>query len=250
MNYLLFDLAIVVILLVFALWGRHRGLILSVFSLVALLVAIVGGFVISKHLAPTVTEWVYPMVEETVVSAVQSALPEESEDTTQTDSSEEMGQFFENLSPEAIQEYLGSTGIELPEAVQTFLSNLDEEDLADLADSSSVEELAASAAKKAVETVVRVLLFLLCFVLILILWHVLARALDLVSRLPGLNAMNKLGGFLFGALRGALFLFVVAWLLKCYPSALNSLVPPETVEQTYLLEFFLNLKPMELLASL
>ena len=250
MNYLIFDLIIAAVLIAFALWGRHRGLILSIFSLVALLVAIFGGLFVSKQLTPVVTEWTLPAVEKHVIPMIQSVLPEDAEDAIQTSSSEEKNQFFENLSPETVQDYLDNYGIELPAPVHDFLMQMDEEDLFDLVDSSTVEELATTFTGKVISAVLRVVLFLLCFVLILILWNVLARALDLVSRLPGLNAMNKLGGFLFGLLRGALFLFVAAWLLKCYPSALNALVSPETVEQTYLLEFFLTVKPMELLASL
>lgn len=249
MNYLIFDLAIVVILFLFALWGRHRGLILSVFSLLALLVAIVGGFIVSNLLTPTVTEWVQPMVEDTVVSAVQSALPEDAVVALgglSDDSMDEL-ELPDDFSLDAVQDYLKEAGVELPDQVQTFLEQLEEENTdAPL----SVEDLTAAAAKQTAEAIVRVVLFLLAFVLILILWHLLARALDLVSRLPGLNAMNKLGGFLFGAVRGALLLFVAAWLLKWYPSALDSLIPAETIEQTYLLKFFLTVRPLEFLASL
>ena len=250
MSYLIFDLVIAAILIAFALWGRHRGLIRSVFSLVALLVAIVGGLFIAKHLTPVVAEWVQPVVEKNVMPIIQSVLPEGAEDAMHTGSSEEKNQFFKDLSPETVQDYLDDNGIELPPVIKDFLLQMSQEDLFDLVDSRTVEELATSFAGKVVSAVLRVVLFLLSFVLILILWHLLARALDLVSRLPGLNAMNKLGGFLFGAVRGALFLFVAAWLLNRYPSALNALVSAETVEQTYLLEFFLNAKPLEFLASL
>lgn len=73
MNYLIFDLAILVIVILFALWGRHRGLILSVFSLVSLIVAIVGGLFVSKLLTPTVVTWVQPTVEKAVSQAWDSA---------------------------------------------------------------------------------------------------------------------------------------------------------------------------------
>lgn len=243
MNYLIYDLVILVVLVLFALWGRHRGLILSVFSLLALVVSIAGGFFVSNLLTPSVTEWVQPMVEESVISAVQSALPEDAVDV--------MGSNEQNASDgfslDAVQDYLKENGVELPEQVQTFLDQLAEEEHDTPV---SVEELTAAAAKQITETVVRVVLFLLAFILIMILWHLIARALDLVSRLPVLNTMNKLGGFLFGAVRGALFLFVAAWVLKWYPSALESLIPAETIEQTYLLKFFLNVKPLEFLAAL
>ena len=255
MNYLIFDGIVLVVLLLFALWGRHRGLILSLFSLAALLVAIGGGLIVSKHLTPAVTDWVYPMVEEKVTSAVQSALPEETDDASglfNPAMSEKLSDLLEDLSPETLQDKLDETGIELPEQVQNFLLRLNEADLTDLANAAgrSPEELASAAAEKAVGAVVRVVLFLLGFVVILILWNALARALDLVARLPVLKTMNRLGGFLFGAVRGALFLFIVAGILEFYPTALNTLIPPETLEQTYLVSFFLNAKPLEFLASL
>lgn len=241
MNFFIFDAAIVVILLLFALWGRHRGLILSVFSLLALVVAIAGGFFVSNLLTPTVTEWVQPMVEKTVMSAVQSALPEEDAAAIEDEN------LPDRFTLDDIQSYLDEADVELPEQVQTFLDQLGE---SENDTPFSIKELTANVAGQTAEAIVRVVLFLLSFVLILILWHLLARTLDLVSRLPGLNTMNKLGGFLFGALRGALLLFVAAWLLKWYPTALESLIPAETIEQTYLLKFFLTAKPLEILASL
>lgn len=265
MNYLLLDCLILLILLLFALWGRHRGLILSVFSLVALLVAIVGGLVVSKALAPTVTKWVMPLVEDTVVSTVETVIPEE------------VTEVFDNLAPgetvkdvitelvpegfvpdentslpsmEQIKEYLDNADLELPEEVHNFIDQINDEDIAAIAESRSVEEVVSVAANNVAEVIIRAILFLLTFVLILILWTVLARALDLVSRLPVLNSMNKLGGFIFGLVRGALLLFLVAWVLNHLPTVTEQLIPAEIFEETYILKFFLTVKPLEFLATL
>lgn len=265
MNYFIFDAAIVVILLLFALWGRRRGLILSVFSLLALVVAIAGSLIVSKALAPTVTGWVMPLVEETVVSTVETVIPEE------------VTEAFDNLAPgetikdtvaellpedfvldentslpsaEQIKEYLDNADLELPEEVHNLLDQIDDKDIETIAESRSVEEVVSVAANTVAEAIVRVILFLLTFVLILILWNVLAHALDLVSRLPVLKSMNKLGGFLFGLVRGALFLFLAAWVLHHVPTVTEQLISAETIEQTYLLKFFLTVNPLEFLASL
>lgn len=253
MNYLIYDVAILVVLVLFALWGRHRGLILSIFSLLALLVAIVGGLIVSNLLTPTVAGWVQPAVERTVASAVQSALPEEAVDALGSILPDDIptdNTSSENFSLDALQDYLDEAGLELPEQVQDFLERMDEEELSVLAESTSVEEMVSSAAETVTEAIVHIVLFLLAFVLILILWHVLARALDLVSRLPGLNAMNKLGGFLFGILRGALLLFVCAWLLQRAQTFGTILIPSEAIEQSYLLNFFMTVNPLEFLTSL
>ena len=265
MNYLIFDGIILVILLLFAISGAHRGLIRSLFSLAAVLVAIVGAFFLSKALAPTVTDWVLPLVEDTVVSTVETIIPEE------------VTEVFNNLAPgetikdavaellpedmvldentalpsmEQIKEYIEQSDLELPEEVHTLLDQIDDKDIQAIGESRSVEEAVKTATNTVAEMVVRAVLFLLCFILILVLWHLLAKALDLVARLPVLKTMNKLGGFLFGLVRGALFLFVAAWILKCSPTMLDSLIPPEALAQTHLLNFFLNVKPLEFLASL
>ena len=265
MSYFIFDIAIVVILLLFALWGRRRGLILSIFSLLALVVAIAGSLIVSKALAPTVTGWVMPLVEETVVSSVETVIPEE------------VAEVFDNLAPgetikdtiaellpedfileentslpsaKQIKEYLDNADLELPEEVHNLLDQIDDADIETIAESRSVEEVVSIAANTVVEAIVRVILFLLTFVLILIVWNILAHALDLVSRLPVLKSMNKLGGFLFGLVRGALFLFLAAWVLHHIPTVTEQLIPAETVEQTYLLKLFLTVNPLEFLASL
>ena len=265
MNYLIFDAVIVVILLLFAIGGFRRGLIMSVFSLLAVVVAIAGSLFLSKTLAPTVTEWILPLVEDTVVSTVETVIPEE------------VTEVFNNLAPgetikdaiadlmpedfvldentalpsvEKIKEYLNNSNLELPEEVHTFINQIDDEDIKAIAESSSMEEVVEAATTTVAEVVIRVILFLLIFVVILILWTILARALDLVSRLPVLNTMNKLGGFLFGTIRGALFLFLAAWVLHRIPTITEQLIPSEVIEQTYVLKFFLTVKPLEFLTTL
>lgn len=249
MSYLIYDIVILVVLILFALWGRHRGLILSVFSLLALLVAIIGGLIVSNLLTPTISGWIQPTVENAVSSVVQSALPEAAADAI-SNYSPEPGESPDGFSLDALQDYLAESDLELPEQVQTFLDQMAEVEFSVPAESTLIDEIVTSAAETVTESIVRIVLFLLAFILLLILWHILARALNLVSRLPGLNSMNKLGGFLFGALRGALFLFVCAWLLQKAQTFGTSLIPSEAIEHSYLLNFFFRVKPLEFMALL
>ena len=68
----------------------------------------------------------------------------------------------------------------------------------------------------------------------------LFRSLDLVAKLPVLNSVNQLAGGAVGLAKGVLLLFIAAWLFK------DSFVPPEAVEQTYLLKFFCTVNPLSL----
>ncbi len=265
MNFLIIDIALVVVLVLFALVGRHRGLIMSVCSLLAVVVAIAGALFLSKALAPTVTEWVMPLVEDKVIPAVETVIPEE------------VTEVFNNLAPgetvkdaitdllpddfvldentslpsaDQIQKYLEDSDLELPQEVHNFLNQIDDKDIEAIGESTSAEEALVAATGSVTEVVVRIVLFILLFIVILILWSILSHVLNLVSRLPVLKSMNKLGGLLFGLVRGVLFLFLIAWVLHFFPTVTEQLIPPEALEQTYVLKFFLTVNPLEFLASL
>lgn len=231
MNYIIYDLVILAVLVVLAIWGMHRGLILSLCSLLAVLVAFLGAILVTNFLAPSVTGWVQPTLQPAVTSAIQSALPESAADA--------------ELPLHDLLILLDEA--ELPFGLDRFLDNVQAEDIPILSSGSLVESLAVSLSEKLALAVTCIFLFLISFLLILILWRLIGRALDLVARLPGLHTLNKLGGFVFGAFRGAVLLFVCAWILRQLGSGL---IPAEMLEQTTLLNFFMTVDPLEFLASL
>ena len=231
MNYLVFDIAILVILLLFALWGAHRGLILSLCSLVAVLVAFVGALLIANWGAPLLAPHLAPVLEGPVSSAVEAALPE---DLAQS------GQTLEELLDQLSQ-------TELPFHLNDMLEELSDELAASLSSENLVEELSASLAGRLAESVAWLGLFFIAFVLVLILWTLFSRTLDLVANLPGLHFLNRTGGFVLGAFKGCVFLFVAAFLVRWLWSGL---IPAQAVEQSKLLHFFLTTNPMDLFASL
>lgn len=256
MSYIIYEIVILVVLLAFAIWGLRRGLVMSLCSLLAVLVALVGAVIISNSLTPAVAGWIQPSIEKTVVTAtekmigaaaedaVQSALPEEAEQTDLT--VDTLRQMLEesNLSKDDLLQMLEE--VNLPPAVKESAADLLEE-LPELNAGLMVEDMSEALSEKLANGIARVGLLLLSFVLILVLWGVLARALNLVARLPVLRTANKLGGFVFGGLRGALLLFVCAWALRWIG---NDLIPAEAVEQTKLLNFFMTVNPLDYLAKL
>lgn len=223
----IYDLAILAILILFAFWGAHRGLILSLFSLIAVLVAFIGALWVSNFLAPSMAGWLQPTLQPTVTAAVESALPDSISDIA--------------LSTEELLHLLNDT--DLPMGLNEFLIDLQKEGISEL----TTESLAYSLSGKLANSIAHIALFLLSFVLIMIIWHFIARALDLVARLPGLHFLNKLGGFIFGALRGTILLFLCAWLIRWLWS---DLIPTEAFGQNRLLSFFMTINPLELLAKL
>lgn len=220
MSYLFFDLVILLVLLFFALRGLRRGLILTLFSLLSVLVALAGSLLLSGLWSDALSQRLQPALLPSVTSAVESALPEKP-------------------STGPLTELLADA--DLPFGLNKYLTGAQEEDTEEPQD-TRVAALSAFLTEKLADSIARNGLFLLCFVLILILWKLLARTLDLVARLPGLHTLNKLGGFLLGALRGALVLFVLAWLIRWLWS---DLIPDQAVEQSPLLRFFMTFRPLE-----
>ena len=229
MNHLVYDLVILVILVLCALRGMHRGLIRTLFSLVAMLVALVGALLVTNFWAPSVAGWLQPSLQPAALSAVEAALPESIADA--------------ELSLDELLVLLDEA--DLPLGLDRFVSDLREEGAVVLDPDSLSESLASALSEKLASAIANIALFLLSFVLILILWNLLARALDLVAKLPGLHLLNKLGGAVLGALQGAVLLFICAWLVRWLWS---DLIPPNVVEQSRLLHFFMTVQPLDYFA--
>lgn len=231
MTFLIFDLIILALLIFFAIRGARRGLVLTLLSLVSVLVAFVGALLISNFCAKPVAQWLQPSIEPHVQSAVESALPDYLEgEVLSTDKL--LALLDENNLPLGLNEVLADFLRE-----HTLSPDLD----------ALTDNIVSVLAEKVSLAIVYVALFLISFVLILILWKLLSHALDLVARLPGLNTLNKLGGFLLGALRCAILLFVAGWLLRMLG---NNLISAEVIESSYLLRFFMTFNPLDYLAKL
>lgn len=231
MTFLIFDLIILALLIFFAIRGARRGLVLTLLSLVSVLVAFVGALLISNFCAKPVAQWLQPSIEPHVQSAVESALPDYLEG--------------EVLSTDKLLALLDETN--LPLGLNEVLADFLREHTLSPDLDALTDNIVSVLAEKVSLAIVYVALFLISFVLILILWKLLSHALDLVARLPGLNSLNKLGGFLLGVLRCAVLLFVAAWLLRMLGS---DLISAETIESSYLLRFFMTFNPLDYLAKL
>lgn len=217
---MIFDIAILVILLVFAIRGASRGLLLSLCSLVAVVVAFIGASFVSDFLAPKAAELIAPPIQQAITQALDAQDFPDGGD----------------WSDDLLSEFLEDS--DLPKVlIQPILDAYDS--------AGGPLGITESVAHTVAVTLAHGILFLLAFVVILILWTVLSHALDLVTRLPGLNTLNRTGGALLGLLKGGVLLFLCAWAVNTF----WPVIPKETVEQTRLLSFFLNTNPVMLLLS-
>lgn len=224
---LIIDLILAGVLLLFIWLGARRGFILTLCSLAAVIVALVGANWVADTLAPKVALAIQPQLEQ----SIQESLEEKALEVSAQDSLavtdvlavlKEKGGLYQ-WAAQGIEDALRST----PQL------------------SESIAHQAAVAATAVAEQLARGLLFLVFFLLILILWAILSHALDLVSKLPVLDGINRTLGGVLGAVKGLVILYVAAWIL----CDLTGKIPPETAEQTYLLSFLLTYRPLDLLLN-
>ena len=248
MSYIIYDLIILAVLIVFALWGRRKGLVLSLCSLVATLVAFVGALLLANLAAPAVANALEPRI----ATVIESRLEESAKENGYT------GAVIQGeISLDGVLDALDKLeDLGLPESITGAIRDAAEKGAERLtgaiqgATEQSIREVltdvARSIAAEIAKAVAFVVVFLVGFVLILVVWGILSHTLDLVTKLPILNTLNKAGGLVIGALRGAIFLFVCAWVIRHLGS---SLISAEAVEKTYLMRFFMTVNPLELLAK-
>ena len=219
------DLILLAILAVFTIRGASRGLLLSLCGLLAVLVAFVGAGFVADLLAPRVADALEPHF----AAAIQERLDAQLEAALQE------GAAPGEVPLSDLTEILRDMGL--------YQSAVDAIDRAvEQGMTGAAAGAAAAVAASIAGSVAYALLFVAAFVVILVLWTLLSHALDLVTRLPGLHALNRTGGALLGLLKGCAILFLCAWALRY----LGRVLPEEVVEQTRLLRFFLTTNPVSL----
>lgn len=229
-TYLILDLAVLLVLLLFAALGARRGLILSLCGLAALLVAVLGASFTARTLSPMVADALEPQFAAAIEEQLNESIRQQAE------AGEAAVLSPDDVPLEGVLDALREMGF-----YETLINTVDR------AVESGMTAVAASAAAAVAAAIAQsaayLILFLLGFFLILLAWRLLSRALDLVARLPGLHFLNKTGGALFGLVQGCIILFVAAWLLQFF----GQMLPRELVEQTVLLKFFMTTNPFSLL---
>ena len=194
---IILDVAIVLILIVFAWSGARKGLILTVLSVVGLFVAFLGARFVSATFYEPVSDIIQPGIY----------------------------QEFEEMESQLLQ---GSDiSIDLNDSVEVLVDTLQEQELfpglVDLLktavdDSTYVGNDALSTAENLSVFLADLLatagLFVPSFLVILLVWFLITRALDLAFKLPILKAINIGGGFILGLAKGIVIVVVLIWIAQ------------------------------------
>lgn len=227
-NGLIIDGVLALLLLIGFLIGAKRGLFKSLMGFVVVIAALFTAAIAADKLTEPITDVVLPAVEEKVSAWL--AMPE---DMTMDDFAEG------ETSPDSLtsdgffpwQEKLEQWG-----GGDRFFGHLQER----------AANAAQIAVRSLVESVVHAVLLLLCFLIVLVILKLLTNLIDHVFELPGLHALNTVGGGIFGFLEVLLLIYLVLWIAP----SLGITFFREQESHTFLLAFFANNSPYTLIASL
>lgn len=194
--YIVIDIVIVLVLIFFAWRGAKKGLILTLFGMLGLVAAFLGARFLSGTFYEPVANILQPGIYQSVKDLEEDALGEL------------------DLDPD----------IRLDSSVDGLAEILREQDLfpgladllEDAAERDALEDDGSLSAAQALSTylsriLARLILFVLGFLVILLLWFLISRALDLAFRLPILNVVNRVGGLILGLAKACIIIVVLVW---------------------------------------
>ena len=215
------DLFMAAILLLALVLGIRQGFVQSLARVAIVIVALLGAAWLAEHLADPAAKWLEPVLTEKLQQQM-SGQPAAADDPS--------------LAAAGILETFGFSGDTLDEMVRSV--------------TEKAQEVGQTLLSAVVSTVLRsvayAVVYLVSFLLLLLLLRLLLAPLHLFTKLPGVHGINAALGGVLGLIKGALLLFFAVWLLR----RLQLWITPELISQTYILRFFAEHSPMELITSL
>lgn len=229
---LIIDVVLLVIVALCTWQGFRKGLIGGVASILAIIIALFGGSLLSSAYAHEVVPALRPFVDSYVDSQ-----------KTRDAVLEEMGFAGSDLSLEDI--IAQDSSLRYDYAYESFLNvgfyDKRAEELSEITVEYAAENgVGMTDAVIAVlcDTITYVAGLVIAFLLILILLVVLGNVVNLSFRLPNLELVDDIGGTVLGFVQGIIFCTLLCWLLSFFGIILGK----ETMEGGLLTRFFLSLR--------
>ncbi len=190
MNWLL--VVVIGIIIYYGFQGRRRGFIRTVFSLSSLVIALFLTYTVSPYISKTLqnSDKLYQYVSTTVDKVIKA----EKEDT---------------ISDQV--EYID--GLNLPKSLKKALI---ENNNKEVYTAFAVKSFQDYVNHYVAYLVINALSFIVTLIMIRIVLLIIANALDIISKLPLINGLNKSAGLLIGILHGLIVIWVLCILLTAF----------------------------------
>lgn len=201
----LIDWIIVGILGISVLMGLYRGFISSVASLGGCLISLAASY------------WLTPKMVEFVTANTSLRDVISSYTGAEKIAGEWSGRLVGSLSEAEIATAVRD--VKLPPPLDTLLTdNLKNQVFRSVSDMT--QNVGEYVSKTLVDAIMTVISFLIAFVVLTILFHIIINLLNAIFKFPVLKQMNAAAGGLFGLLRGALICFVAFAILPLIQTVL------------------------------
>ena len=136
---------------------------------------------------------------------------------------------FSALDPNALN------SLNLPESLKSQVMNV----MNNLKIDPSLP-FASNIASKLSEFFIMAIAFILVFIVIYIIFKIIVKILDAIAKLPVLNELNKLGGFLVGLFNGFLFIYMIMLIILISSPIINSTEVLSAIQSSTMGNFFYN----------
>lgn len=222
------DAGLIVLALLFVLFGFYRGLVKSLVELGGILAAVFASVLLASFLAPAIYSG---FIKGPLTDSIQQAIST----TVGADVRQQVQGILDAL-PNFVANSLPGYGI-TSDSISGAMAGSAQ------AASAAVAELVAPIVTDLIKTILMLVLFLLLMVLV----KLAARAIDKVFHLLGLRQVNVILGAVFGILKGAVFVMLLCAGLKLVIPMLSSppeIFAPETIESTVLFQHIYNGNPV------
>lgn len=214
---LIIDLILIAIVAFCAWNGYRKGFIMGISGILALIIAFYGAQIVADTYSQEFTSMLKPFVSGVVDAAVADV-----------QIGGEGGYDNEEVY-DVTYDALGNIGI-LKSAARDIANEIAER--VERTGQTMREEIVSVLCSK----IAYVLTSVIVFLLILIVFTVIANILNLAFKLPGLEFINETLGALFGFAKGAIIVIAIAWVMRY----LGVLVGEDVVNKTMLLEWLME----------
>lgn len=215
MNWLL--IVVVLFLAAYVCRGYHNGFIKTVFSIFAVLIALVITTVGSPILSKTLqnNEQIYSAIEEKVGDALK---------------------IDEKISGR-VDQVKAIENLALPESIRNALVEHNYDTMYETLEVSSFGDYVSGYITC---MILNAISYIVVFIIALVLVRIVANILDIISKLPILNSINKIGGLCVGLVHGLIILWVLCVVLTIFSSTEIGKVLYEQINSSVLLSFIYN----------
>ena len=185
MNHI--DLLVIAVLGISVMMSAKRGLILSVFDLVSWVLALILTYIL------------YPIVSRMLINTpIYTAIKENIVDRLNLSSG------VQDLTIWAQNEII--TSLPIPVFLQELMLQHNNPAIYQMLNVSTFEEFIAS---YIANIAINIIACIVVLVLVMIGLRFIAGTLNIISKLPIINSMNKIGGAVVGVLKGTIFIWII-----------------------------------------